>query len=82
MQLGLLRATVAGRNLYQNVLGRLFGVLDEHIEVAVVVEDAGVEQLVFEFVATASSVGVHQISVGKSRLRVLVEKLHVRVGRR
>src|SRR5262249_33523463 len=82
MQLGLLWTAVAGRDLYQNILVRLFGILDKNIEVAVVVEDAGVEQLVFELGATAPPVGLHQVGIRKSRLRILVEKLHIGVCRR
>src|SRR5262245_9291489 len=82
MQFGLRQTAVAGRDLYQNILRRLFGILDEHIEVAVVVEDTGVEKLILHLGATAAPVGLHQVGVGKSRLRVLVEKLHVGVGRR
>ena len=62
--------------------GAGLGVLDEDVEVAVVVEDAGVEQLVLHLVAGAPAVRLHQIGVGIGRLRVLVEVLHVRVRRR
>ena len=34
-------------------LGRVFGVLDEHVEIAVIVEHAGVHQFVFWIGATA-----------------------------
>jgi hypothetical protein len=44
------------RDLDQDVLRALLGVLEEDVEVAVVVEDAGVEQLVLELLpATAAA---------------------------
>ena len=47
------RSAVADGDLDQDVLGRRLRVLDEDIEVAVLVEDAGVEQLVLELAAAA-----------------------------
>ena len=82
VQLGLRRAAVAGRDLDQDVLGRCLGILHEHVEVAVLLEDPGVEELVLELVAAAPPVRLHQVGVRIGRLRVLVQKLHVRVGRR
>ena len=66
----------------QDVLRRFLGVLDEDVEVAILMEDAGVEQLVFELVPAAAATGLNKIAVRVLRLRVLVEVLHVRVGRR
>ena len=80
---GRVRAAVVDRQPEEQVLGIGLGVLDEDVEVAVVVEDAGVEQLVLRSPrATARVAGAHEIVVGERRLRVLVELLHVRVGRR
>ena len=56
-------------------------VLDEHVEVAVVVEDAGVEQLVLRIAARAPAVLRDEILVRKGPLRILVEHPHVRVAR-
>ena len=63
--------------------GDCLGIFDEHIEVAIVVEDAGVEQFIFELVSgrVAGSSSTRS-SYGKARLRILVEILHVGVGRR
>ena len=58
------------------------GVLDDDVEVAVLVEDARVEQLVLGALAAAAAVFLDQQAVGKLGLRILVEELHVRVGRR
>lgn len=77
---GFVGAPVVRGDLDQHVLGAVFGVFDEDVEVAVLVEDAGVEQLVLEFAAAAGPVGVDEVGVGELALRVLVQVLHVRVG--
>ena len=62
-----------------DVVRRGLGVLDDHVEVAVVVEDPGVEQLVLEVVAAAAAVLGDQVRVRERPLRILVEALQVRV---
>ena len=62
--------------------GAGLGVLDEDVEVAVVVEDAGVEQLELRLVLAAAAVLLDQPGVGKLALRILVEHLQVGVRRR
>ncbi len=64
---------------HQQVLGRGLGVFDEDVEVAPVVEHAGVQQFVLGLVPAAAAIGLHQVVVGVGRLRVLVQVLHVRV---
>ena len=82
VQVGRVRSAVGRGDLHQDVVGRALGVLDEHVEVPVVVEDAGIEQLVLHVVARALAVRPYKVAVGIGRLRVLVEIFHVRVGRR
>ncbi len=77
-----LRAAVVDGDLDQDILGRFLGVFHEHIEIAVLVKHAGVEQLILEFVTTAVAVGSDKLVVGISRLRILVELLHVGMRRR
>ena len=79
---GRLGAAVERLDPDADVLGRRLGVLDDDVEVAVVVEDAGVEQLELEALAVAAAVLLDQPAVGELGLRVLVEELHVRVRRR
>jgi len=81
MQPGLVRPPVVHGDLDQHVVGRRLGVLDEHVEVAVLGEDAGVQQLVLEIAATARPVGRHQVGVRVRRLWILVQELQVRMGR-
>ena len=68
--------------LNENVLGRFLGILDEDVEVAVLVEDARVEQLVLELALAPAPVPVHEVGIRERRLRIFVEVLHVRVRRR
>ena len=76
------RAAIAHADLDQNVGWRLLGVFHEDIEVAILVENAGINQLVLRFGATAPPVRLDQIAIRKFILRIFVEHLHVRVGRR
>src|SRR5215467_13718196 len=80
VELGGFRAVVCDGDADAEVLGRCLRVLDEDIEVPIVSEHAGVEQLVLELRSRAALVGRHQIVVGVSALRILVEVLHVRMG--
>ena len=82
VQLGRRRPPVDRGDLHQDVLRATLGVLHEDVEVAVVLEDARVEQLVLHLVAGAPPVRLHQVGVGIGRLGILVEVLHVGVGRR
>src|SRR5581483_4196195 len=52
----------------------------QHIEVTVLVKYAGIHQLKFRIGLGAPAILFHQLSVGKLRLRILVEIPHVRVG--
>jgi hypothetical protein len=77
----LLSAVVDG-HADQEVLRALLRIFEEDVEVAVVVEDPGVEELVFEFLPRPLPVRVQEVPVGELALRVFVEVLHVRMGRR
>ncbi len=79
MQCGCLWPAIAHADLDQNVFRSLLGIFHEDVEVAVFVEDARVEQFIFHVAAIAPLVGLDQIAVGESRLRILVQILHVRV---
>ena len=62
----------------QHVFRTVLGVFHEHIEVAVVVEYAGIEQFVFKFLPRPFIL-FHQVAVGELPLRILVQVLHVGV---
>ena len=75
-------SAVARADADQDVIGPGLGVFDEDVEVPVVVENAGVEQLVLGFVLAAAAIGRDEVVVRIRRLRILVQVLHVRVRRR
>ena len=77
-----LRPSVADADLDQNVAGAGFRVFDKYIKISIVIEYAGIEQLVFHVVATAPAVCLDQIAIGICVLRIFVEILHVGMGRR
>ena len=64
------------------VLRRVLGIFNKDVEVAIVVEHTGVDQLVFRLLAASRTAGLQQVAIGKGRLRVLVEVFHVGVSRR
>ncbi len=72
-----LRPAIVDRDQHQQVLGAALRVLDHDVEVAILVEHAGLEQVELRFVASAAV--VHELRVRERRLRVLVGPLHVRV---
>lgn len=72
------RSPLPGKRM-RNVFGACFGVLDDDVEIAIRVKDAGIEQLVFETLPVAAAVLVHQLRISKLRLWILVKKLHIRM---
>ena len=82
MQLGRFRAAIVDGDLDQDVLGGRLGILDEHVKVAILIEHAGIDQLVLEVLPAPAPVGLDQVGVRVGCLRILVEVLHVRMGRR
>src|SRR5262249_44592663 len=63
------------------VFGSRLGVFDDDIEITILVEYSGVHELEFRLPAAATPVFFEESSVRELGLRVLVEKLHVAVGR-
>ena len=57
-------------------------VLDENVKIAVLVEDPGIDKLVFPLQPPLGAVGLHKIRIGKFRLRIFVEHFQVGVGGR
>ena len=66
----------------QDVIDAGLGVFDRDVEVAALVEDAGVEQLELRLAPAAPRVLLDETLVRERRLRILVEKLHVGMGGR
>ena len=74
------RPAVGGGDLDQQVFRSILGVFDKDVEIAILIENTGIEQFVFHLLAVAPGVGLDQIFVWIGGLRVLVQVLHVRVG--
>ena len=72
-------ATVDDGDANQDVVRIVLGVLDEDIEVAVLIEDAGVHQLIFGLQPRAMTIDFQQPRVRKFQLRIFVQALHVGV---
>ena len=49
MERGGLGPAIAHADLDQDVFRRILGILHEHVEVAVVIEDAGIQQLILRY---------------------------------
>jgi hypothetical protein len=79
---GRLRTAVVDGNEHQDVVGAGLGVLDEDVEIAVAVEDAGVEDLEFRVLLAAAAVLLHQAGVRKFRLWIFIEHLEIGARRR
>src|ERR1051326_5906014 len=80
MEWGGFWATLRGGNADQDVCWCRLGILNHDIEVAVFSENTRVYQLVLEFLAAATPIGLCQVRVGEGALWVFVERLHIRVG--
>ena len=82
MKSGRLGAAIVDRELDEDVLGRFLRILDEHVEVAVLVEDPGIDQLILELASAPAPVPFHEVGIRERRLGILVQILHIRVRRR
>ena len=80
VQRSRLGSPIVGRDADGHVFRPGLRVLHDHVEVAVVVEDPGVQELELSRLPTPLLVLLHEPRVGVLGLRVLVEPLHVGVG--
>ena len=74
---GRLGAAIDDPQADRHVVRRGFGIFEEHIEVAAVVENAGIDEFVFRLQARAAGIFFDQLAVGKLGLRVVVEMVEV-----
>ena len=77
VQAGGLRASIAQADLDQDIGRRRFRVFDKHVEIPIIIEYAGIQQLVFRVVAAALPVRLDQATIGICVLRVFIQILHV-----
>ncbi len=76
---GRFRPAIVHGDPDEHVFRAFLGVFHEHVEIAVVVKHARIEQLVLELLPRPSPVRLDQVAVGKLPLRILVQILHVGV---
>src|ERR1035437_9999520 len=81
MQRGGFGAAIGDRDAYEHVVRSRLCVFSEHVEVTVVIENAGIDQFKLGFVSSATTILFHEARVGEFCLRILVERLHVGVCR-
>src|SRR5258708_19866315 len=74
---GWVRSAISHAELDQDVLGRLLGVLNKNVKVAIVIEDTCIEQFIFHVATVTMPIVLDQIPVWISGLRVLVQVLHI-----
>jgi hypothetical protein len=82
VELGRLGAAVDGADADEHVVEAGLGVFHRHVEVAARVEDTGVNQLELGVLPASPGILLHEPLIGKGRLRILVEELHVGMGGR
>jgi hypothetical protein len=75
VQLRWIRAAIHGADLDQDVCRRRLRISDEHVEVAILIEDASVQQFIFPVVATTPPVRLDKIVIGVRILRVFIKIL-------
>src|SRR5262249_25179540 len=73
---------VLNGHLHQQVVRPALGILNNDVKIAVIIKDAGIEQLELRLVSATAAVLLHEPSVWELALRVLVEHFQVGMGRR
>src|SRR5688500_17340339 len=76
------RAPVVNGDTYKQIVWRALRILHKYVEISVVIENTGVEKVVFRLAPVSPAVLFNKCLIGKLTLRILVKHLHVRVRRR
>ncbi len=76
-----LAAPVVESDSDQDVVGRVLGIFDLDVEVAALLKNPGVEQLIFGLLSSAAAVLLQELSIRKGPLRILIERFEVGVRR-
>ena len=82
VQPGRLRAAVVNADLDEDLLGGLLGVFHKDVEVAILSKHPRIDQFVLKFMMPPPAAGLDQVGVRVGGLGILVEVLHVGMGRR
>ena len=78
----LLWSLIRDRNANQRFVWILLRILNQHIKISILMQDAGVEELVFMRTSSASRIFVAKVVVRKSSLRIFIKCFGVRVSGR
>ena len=81
MALGRVRPAVNHGDLNQNIFLVRLSILHEHIEVAVLAENPGIQKFILKVEKATSTIFTDQILIRKLGLRVFVEHFHVAMSR-
>jgi hypothetical protein len=82
MQGRRIRTAVMRRDQHQDVIGAGLCVLHDHVEIPILIEDPGVQQLVLHLLLAPAAVSGQEVPIRERPLRILVLTLHIRVRRR
>src|SRR5262249_47702956 len=81
MKFGCFWTAIVSSDADENVFRCRLRVFNDNVEVAVFVKDARIDQFEFRIALPSAPIFLDQLSVRESCLRVLIQKLHVRVCR-
>src|SRR4051812_36945513 len=82
MNFSRLGTPVVHGDLDQQFFGICLGVFDENIEIPIVIEYTSIQQLILEVVPGTLAIRFHEITIWKLPLGILVQILHIGMGRR
>src|SRR5437763_9132413 len=81
MQSGWLRPAIVNRHTDQHIFGIRLRVLYKNIEVPILIKQPRIEKFIFQIFPRSLSVFIHQLALWELLLWILVQVLHVRMGR-
>src|SRR6516225_219211 len=73
---------ICDSNSHMNIVGRLFCILRNDIEISILGEHPGIAKLVLRKLQTPPAVFLDELIVGECYLGVFIKRLEVRMGRR
>ena len=81
MKFSFFRTAIEGFDLDTDIFSVGLRVLDKNVEISIVIKYAGIDEFVLRTGAPAQAILVYQFRIWEFPLRILVEHLHVAVGR-
>src|SRR5439155_15223388 len=80
-EVGGVGTTIGGSDTDQDVVSGGLGVFHDNVEIAILVEDPRVHELILAGMAVALPIFFHELAIGKRRLGILVQVFHIGVCR-